>query len=284
MVNHIIGIDHALIAVRDLGAAAAVYTDLGFTLTPVGGHAQWGTANRCVMFPGDYLELLTASGAGPVAERISAFLDERGDGLMALSFGTGDEGAAVADLRRAGIAASEPRSLSRSLTTPEGEVMPRFSIVDLPPESTPGAPAFLCRHLTPELLRRPEWLDHPNGAVGLASVTVAVDSPEQAMAAYQVLFGAGNVTATDDTVAVHTGNGLILLCKPDDVSQLHPEVDDTTPPAPAIVAAVLRVRDTGQTARVLKANGVAFSRDPEGTVRVAAEDACGVYLEFVRSA
>ena len=51
------GIDHPVIAVRDMKQARLAYERLGFTVPPRGSHAQWGTGNWCIMFPEDYLEL-----------------------------------------------------------------------------------------------------------------------------------------------------------------------------------------------------------------------------------
>ena len=44
------GIDHVVIAVRDLDRARIGWTRLGFTLTPRGRHLGQGTANYCIMF------------------------------------------------------------------------------------------------------------------------------------------------------------------------------------------------------------------------------------------
>ena len=53
----IAGIDHAIIGVRELEPARETYTRLGFTLSPRGRHIGRGTANYCIMFEHDYLEL-----------------------------------------------------------------------------------------------------------------------------------------------------------------------------------------------------------------------------------
>src|SRR5262245_49251194 len=58
MPRPITGIDHAIIGVRRLDSAAEVYRKLGFTLSPRGRHYGWGTANYCIMFAQDYIELL----------------------------------------------------------------------------------------------------------------------------------------------------------------------------------------------------------------------------------
>lgn len=283
MANHIDGIDHVLVAVRDLAAARALWTRLGFTLTPRGGHPQWGTANHCIMFADDYVELIGAIGAGAKADGLRTRLDAGGEGVSGLAFATADATAAAAGLRRAGLAVGEPAALNRALETPEGEVQPRFAVLDLPDGILPGATTFLCQHLTPALLRRPEWLDHANGAIAVLSLTLAVDDPEAVRPGLEAVFGAGSTTGTDSTVAVHTGRGLILLARPDEVSQLHPECDfDEPPPSPSVVALTLAVDDPARTAAHLAAQDVPFSRDSDGTLRIAAEDASGVFLEFCK--
>src|SRR3546814_6879817 len=76
--------------------------------------------------------------------------------------------------RRAGVVPGELRDLKRILEDPDGEVWPRFKLLHMPPEATPGTSAFICQHLTPELVWRPEWCVHPNGASGLIAMTSVV--------------------------------------------------------------------------------------------------------------
>jgi len=164
MGNAIAGIDHAIVGVRDLEGARIGWSRLGFTLAPRGRHIGRGTGNYCIMFPSDYIELLGIVDPGDFVQNLDAFLARR-EGLMAVAFApaaTPDETrAALLDLQ---LHPSEPRPLGRQIELPEGAVMPRFSLISLPPEETPGLDCFICAHLTPELMRRPDWLAHPNGA------------------------------------------------------------------------------------------------------------------------
>src|SRR5579872_1241381 len=60
MTSAITGIDHVVIAVRDLDRAEAAYRRLGFVLSPRAVHsAQMGSANHTIMLAEDYFELLT---------------------------------------------------------------------------------------------------------------------------------------------------------------------------------------------------------------------------------
>lgn len=271
--SHITGLDHIMIAVRDLEAAAKTFRALGFTLAPRGQHAEWGTANYCMMFGADYLELIAAVGEGGPAERVRSFLASRGEGLMALVWGSEN---AEADCARLGVEA--PGDLSRTI---EGEVA-RFKAGILPPETTPGIPAFLCQHLTPEKLRRPGWTEHANGATSMLSVTALMAEPLELAGAWDRFIGPAASTATDEMVTVHTRHGMVFLCRPDDLGQMHPEAEDLeTPPAPTLVALTLQVKDSAAAAAVLKAAGIAYDRDPQGKIVVAPEDACGVLIELV---
>lgn len=268
MANHLTGVDHVLIAVADLAAAAATWRRLGFTPTPRGSHPEWGTANHCLMFQDGYLELITG-------------LPAQGQGVAGLALATADAAAASAALNAAGVAAQPAQGLSRLLQAEDGTVTPRFQIARLPDDALP-LPSFLCQHLTPDLLRRPDWLEHANGATGLASLTIAAADPEALRPALERVFGPASTTATDATVAVHTGGTLILLSRPDDLDQLHPDLEiDPAEALPKVVVLTVTVGDTAAAAALLKANGIPFDRDHGGTLRVAAAEANGVAVEMV---
>ncbi|KIL99719.1 hypothetical protein CCC_03891 [Paramagnetospirillum magnetotacticum MS-1] len=272
MTSRITGLDHVIIAVRDLDKAAATFRALGFTLATRGEHAEWGTANHCIMFEGDYLEILAAVGEGGPADRVRAFTHDKGEGLMGLVWGTED---AEADSARLGL--EPPGDLSRSI---EGDVA-RFKAGILPPETTPGIASFLCQHLTPEKLRRPGWTEHANTALGIVSVTALMAEPLDLMPAWDRLIGPAAATATDELVTVHSRSGMVFLCRPDDIGQMHPEAEDEDlPTAPAMVALTLRVKNTAAVAQALKAAGIPYERDRQGKVVIAPEDACGVLIEL----
>src|SRR5919202_6093013 len=107
MARPITGLDHALIGVRDLELARMGWTRLGFSLSPRGRHIGWGTANYCVMFEHDYIELLGIVDPTQFTNNLDAFVAKR-EGLMGLAFATSDGEAAAAELRRRGLHPSEP--------------------------------------------------------------------------------------------------------------------------------------------------------------------------------
>ena len=283
MANGITGIDHALIGVRDLEAARDRFRRLGFTVTPRGSHIGWGTANYCIMFPGDYLELLGIADPGKFVNNLDKTLAERGEGLTGLALATRDAGAAAAALKQNGLKPQDPSPLARNLELPGGTVRPEFTLVHLPPEVTPGLRLFLCQHRTPELLRQPDWLLHPNGARAIASIAVVVERPEALIAPYEALFGAGSTAMTDDTLAVFTGNAAILFVTESDLEVLYPGIPlGSPPPAPWIAALNLVTKDPDRAAAGLSAAGVPFHRHSEDSLQVAPAEACGMLLSFSR--
>jgi catechol 2,3-dioxygenase-like lactoylglutathione lyase family enzyme len=281
MRSGIAGIDHVIVGVRNLERARADWTRLGFTLSPRGRHIGQGTANYCIMLPEDYVELLGIVDADDFVQRLDQFLSQR-EGLMAAAFAPEAPVEEVrARLLGLGLHPGEPRALGRRLELPEGEATPRFSLVSLPPEDTPGLDCFICAHLTPELMRRPEWLQHPNGALGLAGIHVLVDSTAPLLAAYDRLFGMVQVTTTDAVASVHVGRHSIVFSTPDDFATMHPGLDlDPNFPLPGIVSIEFRIDRQDRAADWLRRQQVPFVAMPDGSLAVAAAAADGAIVFF----
>jgi Glyoxalase-like domain len=281
MDNGIAGIDHVIVGVRDLERARLGWSRLGFTLSPRGRHIEQGTANYCIMFPSDYVELLGIVDANDFVQRLDTFLTQR-EGLMAAAFAPA---AALEDVRSALLGRqlhpSEPRPLGRQLELPEGTVVPRFSLISLPAGETPGLDGFICAHLTPELMRRPEWLHHPNGALGLRGIHVLVESTTALLEPYDRLFGIAQVTTTDAVVCVHVGEHLIVFSTPDDFSTMHPALGlDPDFPLPGIVSLELAISRREHTADYLTRQKIPFDEMPDGSLVVPASEANGAMLFY----
>lgn len=282
MTSALSGIDHVIVGTRSLEAGRAAYERLGFTLTPRGSHIGWGTANYCIMFAHDYIELLGIVDPTQFTNNLDKFLAVR-EGLLGLAFGATDAKLAAEALRARGIAAEGPLPLERRLELPEGTVLPRFELVRFPEAAAPGLGAFICRHLTPELLRKPAWLEHGNGAARILSATVVVERPAALAETYEKLVGQGAVTPTDRLITLRVGGHAILVLDPDELGVLHPKVlpiEGAT--APYLAALSLAVASPERTAAFLAARGVAFQREVDGAVVVAPAAACGLWLIFAK--
>jgi catechol 2,3-dioxygenase-like lactoylglutathione lyase family enzyme len=98
------GLDHVVVAVRDLDAAVGAYQTLlgrsaSWRAEAHGGGAEiasFGLANVG-------LELMAPSGDGPMAERLRAVLAAQGEGLASIAFAVGDINSAHRRLARLGL-------------------------------------------------------------------------------------------------------------------------------------------------------------------------------------
>lgn len=280
MAHHITGLDHTVLVAADLEAARATYARLGFTLTPRGRHIGWATGNYCMMFPRNYVELLGIAEPGGFTAGLEEMLKVRGEGVHKLALGTDGAEEARLSLKADGFEPSEVQSLKRALELPEGTVMPAFSLLHLPEKDTPQTSIFLCQHLTPELMRQPSWLLHPNGAEHLSGVIVVVDDPPVLELPYERLLGAGSAVRTDRLLAARVGEEVMLFVTPDDLATLFPDLDHPARPTPYIAGMRFRAHNTEAASAYFKAAGIAHERSLDGTVLVPASAAHGCFLAF----
>ncbi|MBI1776598.1 MAG: VOC family protein [Proteobacteria bacterium] len=274
----IIGIDHPVIAVRDMAAARGFYQRLGFTIPPRGSHLEWGTGNWCIMFQRDYLELRGIVDAERYLHGLDGFLERR-EGLMGVAFvpRSADETYSLA--RACGLDATTPRELTRRFELAEGEVHPRFRLVFFDQRQTEGLMASLvCQHLTPELIRRPEWTRHANGSLAVAALTAVVADITLVRRQQETLFGAAAVREANGRLVVDAGGGARL----EFMTQAEAEqrrVALAGVALPYLSAITLAVAALAETSGLLERNGVSFQEEDD-LLRVAPEDACGVILRF----
>ena len=278
----ITGIDHTLVGVRDLEAARSTWKTLGFTLTPRGRHIGWGTGNYCVMLESGYIELLGVVDPSQFLNNLDGFLQKR-EGLMGLAFGTDNPAQCAEDLKESGVVFEGPKGLKRKLEMPEGEVLPEFELLYLDREATPGLNAFITHHLTPELIRRPEWLRHANRARRLRSVTVVVEDPVRTVIGYLPLFGPDRIQVSDAMTVVDTGAGRIRFVTSKGLKSLYdallplPEHE-----APWIAAMKIEVADKGRCRDFLRDRSVPVEKTGKGCL-VPPEVANGCIIEFVEA-
>ena len=270
----ILGIDHALVGVRDLEAARETWTRLGFTVTPRGRHIGWGTANYCIMFGDDYLELLGIVDPTQFTNHLDRFLEER-EGGLGLAFATEDAAEAAATLTARGIAVDGPKDLKRILELPEGDALPAFSLVHLTPDATPGFKAFLCQHLTRDLVWQPQWTTHRNTALGIRRVTLVVEDPEATAEAYVEVWGRD----ADVFLAKPEAADLLFCGVP--LQLLRPDVADfALAAAPPFIAHLgIEVGDAAAARACLSDAGVSYEDDGR-SLRLPPEAANGIGISF----
>jgi catechol 2,3-dioxygenase-like lactoylglutathione lyase family enzyme len=178
--------DHAVIAVRDLDAAMAVYRDLGFTVSAGGRHTGRGTHNAIIRFGLDYLELLAIYDAAEERAHggeLSAFFAQNRGGLVAFAVATSQIDGIAMDWTSSLASAGRPEPMERM--RPDGF---RLSWRLLIPGGSPwGKPwPFVIQWDTPDAERLAHDAPgiHPNGFTGVAGITVATRSVEDVGSLY----------------------------------------------------------------------------------------------------
>jgi hypothetical protein len=185
MLPDILGLDHVVVLVRALDAAAADWRARGFTVSPRGEHsAQLMTANHTIMFGPNYLELLAVTGAADSNARWRRTLAVR-EGLAGAALG-------LADADRAGVALGRTvRRFGRPVAMPDGRVIEaRFAVVDIDDDATPDLRLFACQHLVREATWAPGLTVHANTAQAIVRVEIVDADPNAAAARLAALHGA----------------------------------------------------------------------------------------------
>ena len=178
-------LDHVVINVLfDMDRAAALMSQLGFTLTPRGYHSL-GSINHLMVFEGHYLELI---GLPSDTDVLRKDVLESPLGLDGLVFKADDIDKCQRTLRDSGLAMLEPRSFSRPVTIDGVEHLARFRTVRTAPELFEAGRVYYCQHFTPELVWHRPWMSHPNGVRGLSELVIVTsnletDAPRYAKAA-----------------------------------------------------------------------------------------------------
>ena len=163
------GLDHLVILVDDLDAAAQGFREIGFAVQTGGRHGS-GTHNRLVTFEdGCYLEIIAFHAAAP--EHRWWMLRSPG-GFIDYCVVTDDLSGDRQTFEDAGVSMTLPYPLTR--TRPDGVELHWF--VSVPKERGSCLTPFLIRDVTPRRARIGEVLSHPNGATRIRRIQIAVES------------------------------------------------------------------------------------------------------------
>src|SRR5438093_12032285 len=203
-------LDHVVIDVRDrMDEAARVFAALGFRLTPRGHHTL-GSMNHLAMFATDYLELLGFGEGGAARPELAPFPI----GLNGLVFKTADADVVHAHAEAAQLPILPVQSFSRPVELDGTRQDARFRTTRLDPGRIAMGRVYFCEHLTPQLVWRPEWQSHPNGAHSITRVIVATSDPRRTASLFTALFGPHAWTERDGKCVVAAGTARVELTTP----------------------------------------------------------------------
>jgi len=205
--KNLIGIDHAVIMVKELDTAAENWKRLGFTVSPRGTHSpHMGTGNYTIMLDPDYIELLGVLASTELNAPARAFLEKR-EGIERVAFTAVDAAAGAEEIRAGGYAPIGPTDFERPVTMPDGSLSAaKFRTFQWPVTEAPaGMRIFACQHKTRETVWIPELMHHDNGAKRLNKVLLAAPEPASEAGHLARLIDGETRTEPDGAIAVPSG-------------------------------------------------------------------------------
>ena len=276
----ITGLDHVVIAVRDVDAGARAYAALLGRAPAWRAEAQGGGA-EVALFALDNVavELMAPAGDGSTAARLRAVLDAQGEGLASLAFAVGDLERAHRRLARVGL---EPEAIAdgESVDRTTG-VRRRWRRTRAASAATHGVRIFLIEPV--DRLAPSAPLTAAAGVTGLDHVVIRTPDPERAAALY------GARLALDmrlDRSNPDWGARLMFFRCGDLIVEIaHDLADKRAEPAPAgldrLWGLSWRVPDAAAARARLSAAGLDVSevragRRPGTAVFTVRDGACGV--------
>jgi catechol 2,3-dioxygenase-like lactoylglutathione lyase family enzyme len=272
------GLDHVVVMVDGIDAAQRQYESLGFQVQPRGFHKKLGTANHLMIFDRDYFEILGIVEPTPYNAERREWL-KNGGGLANVALATDGADLACEAFKAAGLNPDAPLDFDRAVEVGGKTEHAKFRTVRIPKTNMPVVGFFICEHLTPQFVYRSEWAKHPNGARGIAGVTVIAEQPAKWIAELEKYFGAGSVRREGDGIVADTGTQPVRYLTRQAYVARYPGV---TPVRPGDHPALLHIRvgSLSTCEGLLQKNGVAFLKPDPGRLLVPPSVAAHLTIEF----
>jgi Glyoxalase-like domain len=280
--KNVIGIDHAVVMVKNLDGAAENWKRLGFTVSPRGTHSvHMGTGNYTIMLDPDYIELLGVLAPTEHNAPARAFLEKR-EGIERVAFTAVDSAACAEEIRARGFSPIGPTDFERPVTMPNGTLSAaKFRTFQWPVAEAPGGMRiFACQHKTRETVWIPALMKHANGARRLRQVLLVAPEPANEAAHLGRMTDRESRAEADGAIAVPSGidRADFVFLTTAQLAKRYPGVPLTGLPERGAAGLVIAA-DPAQAEKALGATGL---RSGEA-VCVAPASANGTLLAFVRA-
>ena len=274
------GLDHVVVMVDGIDAAQKQYEKLGFQVQPRGFHRKLGTANHLMIFERDYFEILgIVEDTEFNAERREWLKD--GGGLANVALATDGADLAFDAFKATGLNPDAPLSFDRAVEVAGKTEHAQFRTVRIPKTNMPVVGFFVCEHLTPQFVYRAEWARHPNGARGIAGVTVIAEQPAKWTAELEKYFGPGSVKREGAGIVADTGTQPIRYLTRQGYLARYPGITPVRPgDHPALLS--LRVGSLAACEALLRQNGVKVVKPDAARLLVPPSEAAHLTIEFVQ--
>jgi hypothetical protein len=264
-------VDHVPIGTGDLSLARDRLERLGFAVTPRGAYRGTGINEfpvwpcHCVIFEDTWMDVIEHAPFDPELLAPTRTIYPGIISVQGMVFGTHELERARMELSAREVDVGEPYDLVRSWDLEAGDTM--FALFGLGRMSLPGLAASVITRRTPDEDRLPMWTSHPNGARGVAGVTIAMP-PEELPEAH--LFRSRLPLQDADVIEYAT---------PRTLRERYPETE-LDPSEHQVVSVRIRTSSLQRAAAALEKNGVPVSRR-SNRVTIGPEWGPGCHLEFV---
>lgn len=254
-------LDHIGHFVREVEMASRALTRAGFAPAPVSVQANpdgspTGTGNVTAMLAGGYLEVLFKTADTPLGREFDAALASHA-GLHLVAFSVADAAKAHARLTAAGFPMRPLVQFQRPVETVDGPDIAAFTVVRVERGAMAEGRVQILTHRTERTVWQPRWLSHPNGAVELLGLVLAVaDVPEAAERFGR--FTARQAVPTAAGQRLQLDRGAVDLMTADAFGDFFPELE--RPRLPFMGAYAIRVRSLAAAESVLRAGGLTLRR------------------------
>lgn len=240
-------LDHVAHFVREADAASRALARAGFAPTPPSiqmnpdvavGTQLTGTGNVTAMFARGYIEVLFKTADTVLGREFEAMLG-RYSGVHLAAFAVADAQHAHERLRADGFRVRPLVKMQRPVATEAGDAVAAFTIARVEPDVMPEGRIQMLTHHTEAAVWQPRWLSHPNTAIGLIDVVIAVADAKEAAARFSRFTGRAAITMPGAAL-IRLDRGGVYLIAHDRAAEKLPEVPATT--LPYMLGYAIRVR------------------------------------------
>jgi hypothetical protein len=288
--NHL-GIDHPLVAVKDMDKACEDFARLGFFINPR-HHHPWGTDNHLLMFPENFIEVISIYDASKLDQKnekgfaFGRFISDslaRKEGLALVALHSEDARQDHQLMQDRQVENQGLVNFRRIAHRPDGsEEEAVVSLVMLINTEFPAISHFFCHQHKPHLVWVKDWMTHANGANAITKVSYVANSPGILYPRFVGIYGEEAVTLTEDMLEVSTDRGDFEIFTPAQaqIRFAGVEVPITPEQQPSGVAIRVTTHSITKAKAHLDKNQVSYHTTEEGGLRIPASYAGNTIIEI----
>jgi len=221
-----------------------------------------GTGNVTAMFSRGYIEFLFKTADTLLGREFDAAL-ARYCGVHLAAFSVADAPGAHRRLADGGFAVRPLVKMQRPVETEAGDNTAAFTIVRVEPGVMPEGRIQMLTHHTEPTVWQQRWLSHPNSAIGLIDVVIAVADLDEATQRF-ARFTGREATPTPGGAFIGLDRGGVYLVTHDRATEKLPEVAFTT--LPFMIGYALRVKSLNAAEAAVDAGELEWRTIDDGIV------------------